>query len=204
MAPVWSRDGKRIAYYSNRNGKYQIYFINPDGSGMRQVTETDKPGGAVLPIWSPNGSQMAFSLLGDRSFIMDLNKAWNDQSPIATPSPENASHFVADAWSPDGKYLVGRMYYANVPRGLVAYSLEMRTYETISESGSNARWLSDSRRLVFITGDKLYLTDMQSRKPRELYSFSPKILTGIDISQDNRSIYVSVASTEADIWLLRL
>jgi len=37
--PVWSPDGKRIAFYSNRSGgPYQIWTINPDGSGLQQLT----------------------------------------------------------------------------------------------------------------------------------------------------------------------
>ncbi len=204
MLPVWSPNGRRIAYYSNKNGAYQIYLIDPDGSGARQITDADAPG-AVLPVWSPDGLRMAYSLFGGKSFIMNLNKPWREQTPVETPAVTvNRSHFVASSWSPDGKYLVGRAFENNIYAGIFAYWIEKRSYEMISESGFVPRWLSDSRRLIFISEDKIFLTDRLSKKPREIFSFAPDRLTGLDISKDNRFIYVSLASTEADIWLLTI
>src|SRR5262249_49731093 len=37
--PRWSPDGRRIAYFSNRSGRNQIWVVNPDGSGLRQLTD---------------------------------------------------------------------------------------------------------------------------------------------------------------------
>ena len=34
----WSPDGKKIAFVSNRTGKYEIYVVNANGSGVTQVT----------------------------------------------------------------------------------------------------------------------------------------------------------------------
>jgi hypothetical protein len=37
IAPVWSPDGKQILFLSDRNGKWEFFVINADGSGLRQV-----------------------------------------------------------------------------------------------------------------------------------------------------------------------
>jgi len=44
--PVWSPDGRWIAFRSDRDGTWAIYVVRPDGSGLRRVT--DAP---VLPLW---------------------------------------------------------------------------------------------------------------------------------------------------------
>lgn len=37
VAPVWSPDGKQILFMADRNGKWEFYTLNPDGSNLRQV-----------------------------------------------------------------------------------------------------------------------------------------------------------------------
>ena len=46
--PRWSPDGTKIAFASDRSGKYQIWMINADGSNLRQITFTEKTG-AIRP-----------------------------------------------------------------------------------------------------------------------------------------------------------
>ena len=37
-SPVWSPDGKQIAYVSDVNGNRDIYIMNADGAGVRRLT----------------------------------------------------------------------------------------------------------------------------------------------------------------------
>jgi hypothetical protein len=64
-------------------------------------------------------------------------------------------------------------------------------------------WLSDSRRLLFHHQGKLYLIDSQSKKVRELLSVAPNEFGfGVTLSRNDRQIYFSLVTTEADIWLM--
>ena len=38
--PVWSPDGRRIAFYSDRAGGYDLWLIRPDGSGLTHRTSS--------------------------------------------------------------------------------------------------------------------------------------------------------------------
>jgi Tol biopolymer transport system component len=57
-APVWSPDGSRIAFWSNRDGKNEIYVMDIDGSNVKRLTtnlsDDDNP------EWSPDGSKILF------------------------------------------------------------------------------------------------------------------------------------------------
>ncbi|GGK39525.1 hypothetical protein GCM10008955_36690 [Deinococcus malanensis] len=52
--PVWSPDGRHIAFESNRDTNPGIYVMNADGSEVRSLTST--LGVARNPSWSPDGS----------------------------------------------------------------------------------------------------------------------------------------------------
>jgi TolB protein len=57
--PVFSPDGTKIAFTSNRDGNDEIYIMNTDGSGVRRLT--NHPEIDVTPTWSPAGNQIAFT-----------------------------------------------------------------------------------------------------------------------------------------------
>lgn len=56
--PVWSPNGQRIVFVSDRSGHGDLYLLSLDGSNPQQLTENadfDKH-----PSWSPDGEQVAF------------------------------------------------------------------------------------------------------------------------------------------------
>jgi Tol biopolymer transport system component len=53
-SPVWSPDGRRIAFESN----WQVWLMNADGSGKRRLTR--KGAHNFNPAWSPEGKRIAF------------------------------------------------------------------------------------------------------------------------------------------------
>jgi Tol biopolymer transport system component len=57
--PKWSPDGKRIAFSSNRTGRYQIHTMASDGSDVRQVTRSEAD--AIEEAWFPDGARLAFT-----------------------------------------------------------------------------------------------------------------------------------------------
>lgn len=62
--PAWSPDGQKIAFVSTKSGNSDIWVINRDGSGQRNLTAGSR---AIdnAPTWSPDGTKIAFT--SDRS-----------------------------------------------------------------------------------------------------------------------------------------
>src|SRR5262245_10214252 len=66
--PRVSKDGSRILFQSNREGKWQIFIMSADGSGLVQVTSGDANNN--FPDWSPDNSAIAF--VSDRTGNEDI------------------------------------------------------------------------------------------------------------------------------------
>jgi TolB protein len=57
-APALSPDGQRVVFMSRRDGNWEIYITNTDGSNLQRLTENTAEDG--LPVWSPDGKAVAF------------------------------------------------------------------------------------------------------------------------------------------------
>jgi len=56
--PEASPDGQQVAFMSQRDGNWEVYVVNVDGSGLRRLTRD--PANDGLPTWSPDGRHLAF------------------------------------------------------------------------------------------------------------------------------------------------
>jgi TolB protein len=57
-APALSPDGTQIAFMSRREGNWNIYVANANGSNLQRLTDDEADDG--LPTWSPDGNAIAF------------------------------------------------------------------------------------------------------------------------------------------------
>jgi serine/threonine protein kinase len=207
--PRWSPDGKQIAFYSNFEGGTQVWVVNADGSGRRKLTNVDR--GVAYPFWSPDGKRLGYSIIASQTYLIDLAKSWEQQTPFAVPPVNAEGHwFIGWSWSPDGKRIAGWRggkvggEVRDLP-GVFLYSLETQTYEQITEKiGRNPVWLKDGRHLLFTDNGTLYLVDAQTKETRVLMPRPHDAITTACISGDNRRIYYTLSAYEADIHLLTL
>jgi Tol biopolymer transport system component len=101
--PVWSPDGKKIAFRSGREGSGEIYVVNADGSGLRRLTRNPASDGG--PMWSPDGRKILFQRFrGGNSDIYVMNADGGGQRNL-TPEvrPARIARDSSPTWSPDGR-----------------------------------------------------------------------------------------------------
>jgi dipeptidyl aminopeptidase/acylaminoacyl peptidase len=58
-SPVWSPDGKMLAFLSSRSGDSQVYLLSMDGGEAHPLTKLST--GADIVKWSPDGKTIAFA-----------------------------------------------------------------------------------------------------------------------------------------------
>jgi hypothetical protein len=75
VEPVWSPDGRQIAFLSDRGGSFDLYIMNADGTDTRQAVSLalDNPrwDGEFSYSWLPDGK---FILFGDRLIELETGK----------------------------------------------------------------------------------------------------------------------------------
>jgi eukaryotic-like serine/threonine-protein kinase len=201
IVPRWSPEGQWIAFLSDRSGKYEIWRVRPDGSGLAQMTH--EPGREVIaPVWSPDGSKLLYQIRNVNSYIIDANRPGAEQTPQSLAGQPPIG-FIPWDWSADGKLLVG-WQPLNEQRAIVVYAFDEQRYERfITGFGAYPIWMNDNRHVLFREGGRLLLLDRLHGKWREILTLKPPSQIGnYALSRDNRRLYYTVGSNEADIWLL--
>jgi TolB protein len=98
-------DGKRIALVlTPREGNSDIFLLNPDGSGLTQVTSSWAID--VSPAWSPDGKFLAF--VSDRGgtpqiYMLDLSRGAESENNRPVRLTWEGDYNSSPAWSPDGQ-----------------------------------------------------------------------------------------------------
>jgi TolB protein len=94
--PEWSPDGSKIVFYSDRNGQFDIWVMDADGSNPIALTDT---GDNAFPSWSPDGTQIVFASNRDGNFeIYVMNADGSDETRLTT----TAAAELNPSFSPDG------------------------------------------------------------------------------------------------------
>jgi Tol biopolymer transport system component len=174
ITPALSRDGRRIAFTSQRAGGYDIFVMNVDGTEQRQLTHFADLGlGATRPTWSPDGKRIAFNSWVKRVDIYTIGVDGNGLVKL-TDDPAGAH---SGAWSPDGRKIAYVSRREGHPEIFVMNADGTEPVRlTVNDRGSrNPSWSPDSRRIAFQSmrdgGDvEIYVMNADGSDQRRLTS----------------------------------
>ncbi len=161
--PVWSPDGKWIAYYSDESGEYQLHLRRAMTPEVKKIAIESQPSFYYEPSWSPDSKKLAFYDKRLNIWTVDIETGKVSRVDTAyrfddTPAP---------AWSPDSRWLAYTKAQPNYLRRLYLYSLDSaRSYPV-----SNERFDADSPTFDK-SGKYLYFTLSANAGPRKVFGMS--------------------------------
>jgi Tol biopolymer transport system component len=149
--PSLSRDGKSIAFTSDRTGRDEVYVMNADGSNVRRITSTTEP--EHYPVWSPDGTRIAFfTAPGGKGAIYVMNADGSNRRLVAQTFTA-ADNPNRPTWSPDGKRLAFVAYVEGADQIMLANedgSGLAKLPGALPNDGMPA-WSPDGDRIAFVT-----------------------------------------------------
>ncbi|HWI18117.1 MAG TPA: protein kinase [Vicinamibacterales bacterium] len=153
VEPVWSPDGMRLAFASNRTGRYNLYVKASDGSGAEaQLLDSPNP---VIPVdWTRDGRWLLYyevhPATGRDLWALDMT---SPQSPPQLVANTPAAEVLAQV-SRDGRWVAyqtnesGRFEVVVQP-----FPNASGKWQVSTAGGAAPRWRADGKELYFLAPD---------------------------------------------------
>lgn len=205
--PLWTPDGRRVTFSSNRTGVWNIFWQSADGRGPEEQL-TKSPNTQFATSWSPDGKVLAFYELNPKTagdiWLLSLEGERKPRPLFQTPAIEGVATF-----SPDGRWLA----YASNESGRFEVYVQPypglgRRYQISTEGGWGPVWARSGRELFYRQSEKTMAVDVPKQashafgKPRLLfqgeYDFDPGQLN-YDVAPDSRRFVMVKASEPAPV-----
>jgi Tol biopolymer transport system component len=173
--PVWTPDGKRLVYASQRGGTPAMYWKQADGNGTPE--QILAPQHAHRPSsFSPDGKFLAYTEVHPQSGL-DIWTVRLDEGSSRQPELFLRTRFDEDLplFSPDGRWVAyrsnesGRMevYVAQFPGAAVKRQISI-------DGGDQPLWAPDGKQLFYANGSRIMSVDLNSESG--LHSTKPRML----------------------------
>ena len=206
FAPIWSRDGARLTYSSNRHGPCQIFSQALDASEPTLLVGGEHD--LVPGSWSPDGTQLLFTEYNPHSGA----GVWvcSPASGVAPrPLLRSKGNAFAPICSPDGRSFA----YASDESGrldvfVASFPEATRRVQISVDGGSEPVWSPDGRRLYFRNASSVLSMEMDGVGPKPDSRphvvaegpFQPGSTTGLpnyDVAADGRVLLISQSAATA-------
>jgi hypothetical protein len=192
---------------SDRGGSWELWTIQPDGSGLTQLTRTGES--PYTPLWSPEGTRIAASN-GKDVFLFELDEKGGVARTNRLPRPPNGFFGQAVGWTADGHRLIVTFNRPDASFADVAFfSLGTEKYDIVpSPSRLPSRqgrpltpFLVPGNRLLLLNADGIYLSELESTGGRLLLPHPPTgPYFGLTVSRNSKALYLLRLQENADIW----
>jgi Tol biopolymer transport system component len=96
----WSPDGREIAFSSKLRTNAQVWVIQRNGLGPRQLTDGADGSSSVVPVWSPDGKKLLFQRrLANEVTLWTMNADGRRQRQLSS-TPLAADYVGGYRWWP--------------------------------------------------------------------------------------------------------
>jgi serine/threonine-protein kinase len=153
--PVWSADGQRVTYQSDRDGDLAIFWQQADGDPAPERLTRPEPGTSHVPLaWSPDGRTLLFDVVKGANFSLSALSA-SDKKIISFGDARNIYPTNA-VFSPDGRWVAYTQYTRPGSGGVFVQPFPATGVKyQISTTGIFPTWSRDGKELFYEPSGRL-------------------------------------------------
>ncbi len=137
-SPIWSPDGKLIAYFSDASGEYELHVRAQDGKTPAKVYKITGAGFYSSPSFSPDGAKIAYADNASSLFVLDLKTGTVKKIGSDYQMGGNRRGGGAGAWAPDSKWLAYTLGTPTYFQRIYVYSIEQDRSFPVTDGLSEA------------------------------------------------------------------
>jgi tricorn protease len=156
IAPVWSPDGRSVAYFSDRSGEYRLYIAPQEGIGAPREIALPEPSRPYAPAWSPDGRRIAFQDSHLRLWVVDVA---GGSAKVADTDPHfSGSRSIVPVWSPDSRWIAYPKRLPSLMRAIFLYDAQNGQVRQVTDGLADATqpaWDASGKYLWFMASTNL-------------------------------------------------
>jgi Tol biopolymer transport system component len=208
-SPVWSRDGKQIAYSLFKDSYSSVYRRAADGTGDAELLFRYTPGAGVgLTDWSPDSKFLTFS-----TGVLLMIPLQTKEKPLERKALEwlREDYEAFDGrFSPDGRYLAFmsneadvrtpqiyvRPFDSNKPSAPAGAAVQVTN---LKGGAQGVIWRADGKELYFLTRDREVMAvdvtstpKFQTGMPHVLFKLADPLVGSGDVGPDGQRFVVAM------------
>ncbi len=205
----YAPDGEKIVFESNRDGNWQIYLMDTDGSNQERMTSDENNN--RRPSWHPDGEIVLFE--SDRSgknqmYTIDINNLQIRQlTTIEKGEPIFANY------SPNGQLIVVSIRESETKSNIVLLDSRGEIIRKLTDENLRSyypRWSSDGEEIVYFSrketenlDDEIYRLNIESGEEKRLTDWPKHNFCPSWSNDDSKIVYVtSMEEIRPEIYIM--
>jgi len=121
-SPVWSADGKSIAWFTDETGENELRIAPQEGKGAARSIKVDGTGFYADPKWSPDGTKISYVDNSSSLYVLDV------ASGASTRITSNPMYRIGTqhTWSADSKWIAYQRNNSQYMDSILLYSIDQK------------------------------------------------------------------------------
>ncbi|APY06926.1 protease [Winogradskyella sp. J14-2] len=133
--PIWSPNGDKIAWFSDKSGEYQLMLADQNGDNTEAIS-LPNPTFYFQPDWSPDGKHIAYTDTHYNVWIINLET--KKTKKIDTDRYAHPNRSMNPVWSPDSKWIAYAKQQDNHFKAIFVYNIDSKKVIQITDPIADA------------------------------------------------------------------